>query len=177
MQERKRAGNEIGYLLDEGMKGNARCAYLAGLKMEEEGYRPFFVQRQFRHAAELGFPPAQRWLGILGLCHQLQTRDCSYSETVYYEDYEAAIYWLRKAACGKDRLAAAILAGCGRLGIGMEADESRGKNAACKERVALSEEEAMAVSFLFRIITRENDRQMRDICRILRNTPLCRLAG
>ena len=58
----------------------------------------------------------------------------------------------------------------------METGEGRGKNAARKEREALSEE-AMAVSFLFRSIMREKGGQMRDICRILRNTSSCRLAG
>lgn len=170
-------GRDIHYLLHEAAKGNAKCAFLAGLAFEELGYRPFFVQAQFRRAADLGYPIAQRWLGILGLCHQLQTENCTFSDVSYYQDYDAALSWLKKAAAGKDKISSLILAKCKMLGIGMDVDEIGGEMEVKRVVPLLNDNDVTAVALLFEYIRLENTHSVLNNFRYLRDTPLCELAS
>ncbi len=168
--------DDIQYLLRESSKDNPKYAYLAGLAMEEKGYRQFYVQAQFRCAAEWGYPVAQRWLGILGLCHLLLSKDCSFSEERYCQNYDEAFTWLEKAASRNDKIAAYILAKCRDLGIGMEANEAEANVEMKMLRPFLSNKEVNAVSLLLDYCMMDCNREAINSFYILRSsTPICDL--
>ncbi len=152
MKESTRLTNDIRYLLHEAVKGDAKSAFYAAHTLEDMGYHPFLVQAQYRRSAELGYPAAQRWLGILGLCHQLQTEGCSYSNVTYYDDYDKALCWLQRAASENDPLSRYILAKCRQSGIGMDADIEGGEAEMRNVLAFISEDEVTAVSLLFEYI-------------------------
>jgi len=177
MKERMCSGNDIHYLLHEAANGNARCAYLVGCTFEEMGYRPFFVQAQFRRAANLGYPLAQRWLGILGLCHLLLAESSTFTDDAYEQDDATALSWLRKAASGNDKISVLILAKCKMLGIGTEADEISGEMETEGILPFLTEDDVLNVSLLFEYIRLKSENAAPGSFHFLRDTPLRALAG
>lgn len=152
MKEYVPSDSEIRYLLHESRKGNARCAFLAGLSFEKLGYRRLFVQKQFRYAADLGYPVAQRWLGVLGLCRQLLSADSQYANEIYCPNYEDALYWLEEAAENHDPVSCFILAKCRMLGIGVKADEAEAQREIDQLIPLLTEESVLAVTLLFDLV-------------------------
>ncbi len=116
--------SRLTYYLSESQKGDRTAAYEAGRMMAFEKYNDVLIQNQYRRSAELGFAPAQRELGILGICSRLVTPSSSIGNMAYYNDnFAQAIYWLKEASKKQDGFAIYLLGKCYQLGIGVEADD------------------------------------------------------
>lgn len=183
MQERMFHADEISDLLHEGALGNARSAYRAGFELEDRKCNRYYVQLQLLRAAELGYPPAQRCLGILALCHGLQAEKCSFLHPSYNKDYAPALKWLRKAAHNKDKLSILILAKCSQLGIGTAADLTADERELQRIRASLSRACTDSIKELFTHVLPEGEsavfsRQSDfDPLHFFRNTPLFERVG
>ena len=172
--------NKLKQLLHEARKGNPEFAYLAGMQLEKEGYDSFFVQSQYRNAANNGYSIAQRWLGILGLCNLLRTDETYSAEANYNTSYEPAIGWLSTAADNGDRVSLFILAKCRQLGIGMVEDEDLAEAGIASIVPFLADNDILAVNLLFDyIMSRKNLRpfELSNYCWELRGAPFYPIAG
>ncbi len=169
MTDRMHFDYDVKYLLRMASSDNPKYAYLAGEAMEDEGYHPFYVQVMYRCAADGGYSPAKRWLGILGLCHQLLDKDSGFSEKRCCQGYDEAIAWLKKASSQKDRISACILAKCHELGVGMEADETAAADEMRKLDPPPSDREKKQIDFCFEAQQMGDDREaltrFRGLCR------------
>ena len=95
--------NLLNQYLSEAVKGNAEAAFKAGKFMANEGlYNEVAIQSRYQEAAEAGFTEAQKELGALGLCGRLITDDSTAFNISYYNDYNIAMEWLKKAARNGD---------------------------------------------------------------------------
>ena len=112
------------YYLSESCKGNKEAAYEAARIMTFEHYNDVLIQNQYRRSAELGYAPAQRDLGILGLCSKLITPTSTVGNITYYnDDFAQAICWLKQAAKNHDGIAIYLLSKCYQQNIGVEFNE------------------------------------------------------
>lgn len=166
--------NTLKILIHEACNGNTQCAYLAGIQLEIEGYDSFFVQSQFRRAAESNYRLAQRWLGILGLCKMLRLEECCTANAMYNSTYAPGIDWLSKASDNGDLVSSYILAKCMKLGIGIEKDEAQAESKFSQLVPSISHDEAVSVSILFDyILTHEAlcPADLSKFCWALRGVP------
>ena len=114
------------HYLSESCKGDRKAAYEAAKIMKFENYNEVLIQNQFRRSAELGYAPAQRELGILGLCSKLVEPTSSVGNISYYNDnFHQALIWLKQASKNLDGIAIYILGKCYQHNIGVSADEER----------------------------------------------------
>lgn len=118
---------DIKYLLDHAAKGDRQAQYLAGCRMMLDGGSDVLSQAYLRQAAEGGFAPAQRLLGILGLCGRLLTPESAFQNEVYYADRAPGVTWLHTAAENGDAVAAYLYGKCVQMGVGIPQQEGRGE--------------------------------------------------
>ena len=141
--------SSLNYYIHEADKGNAESAYQLGRLLEKLGYSQFHVQRQYRRAAQGGYPLAWRWLGILGLTHALLDEDCVFPNARYNTDYDTALLFLKRADDAGDLIAQYILAKCLQIGLGMPADEARAEREISRLVPNIDEDRITAVALLF----------------------------
>lgn len=115
----------LNYYLGRAAKGDGKAAYEAAKIMRDEKANEVIIQTQLRKSATLGYAPAQRTLGILGLCGLLVHPDSKTSHIMFYETIEPAISWLSKAADNNDTVAKYTLCKCMQLGIGIQKNEEK----------------------------------------------------
>ena len=108
------------YYLAESMHGNREAAYQAARIMTFENYNDVMIQNQYRHSAKLGYAPAKRELGILGLCFRLVEPNSTTSNINYNKTFKPAVNWLKEAAVGGDGVAIFLLGKCYQFGLGTE---------------------------------------------------------
>lgn len=117
--------SKLTYYLSQSEKGDRTAAYNAARIMTFEKYNDVLIQNQYRRSAQLGFAPAQRELGILGLCSRLVTPSSTIGNMVYYNDnFSQAIHWLKEASKNQDCIAIYILGKCYQHGVGVETDSN-----------------------------------------------------
>lgn len=142
-------------MLGEANRGIASSAYKAGKMLEDEGYSDVIAQVQYRRAARSGYAPAQRLLGILGLCGKLIEEGSSICNVRFCDSPEAGITWIREAACGGDALSVYILGKCHQLGLGVEKDEDKAALILNSVVAYVSWSEVISFSMLLESVTRQ----------------------
>lgn len=113
------------YYLSESCKGDRVAAFEAAKIMTFEKYSDLIIQKQYLRSAELGYVPAQRELGILGLCKKLVEPESIEGDIRYNKDLIEGINWIKLAAKNKDGAAIFILGKCYQLGLGVRINEEK----------------------------------------------------